>query len=791
LRKRSPLETRIYILFFLSGISGLVYEVIWLRILTRVLGCTVYATSVILAAFMAGLALGSYLSGRLCNTIKNKLRLYAFLEISVGVSALLLTLFLKELTPLYKTVYAMVGGSRFSLTLIQSTIMFVILLVPTSLMGATLPILSSHTKRYEADFSGRTSRLYGLNTLGAFIGVIASGFFLIGSIGESSTLMTAVLINLAVAFLAFLIVKDESVYKEASPELPASEIAPSGSGPLTGRDVSTRRLVLVAYGLIGFAAMSYEIIWSRMFQVEVGTSVYAFSLMLAFYLSGIAAGSIWGAKLIGKIKKPLNLIVILQFFIALYGICGMYLFTLFPPFDSGERIGAGSIFIMPPLIVFPVTFASGLIFPLLLRFYVRNETDVAGDVGRIYAVNTIGCIVGSLVCGFILIGTLGTRGTLIALSVLQAIVGIMLLSRIPVSAPFRNRRNIAVSIVLALTVFLGAFAPDPFFTLAKKVADKWRKVGRYSQNALRYFHREGVAATTTALWLEGVPQAKALLINGVGVTAPHTETKLMAHIPLILHEDPKDMLIICFGMGTTLRSAWTYKSLGLDVVEIVPDTYESFKYFYADAARVLADPRVSRYVDDGRNFLLTRDKKYDVITMDPSPPIWSAGTVNLYTKEFFELCKGHLNPDGIMCLWIQPAEYSEIVMIMKTFISVFPRTYVFSGKRYAGFYMIGLTGEKGPDLGRFERMRNNKAITADLTELNMDIPDAGAIPPLLIFGPEQVDFFTQGIPVIVDDYPYTEFPLWRSLFEPLYNITLDASVASHLLEDTKRKMGKK
>jgi len=779
LRNRSPAAVKIYALFFLSGISGLVYEIVWLRILTRILGCTVYATSVILAAFMAGLALGSYLSGRFSGAAKDKLRLYAFLEISVGISAFLLTFFLKELTPLYRAAYTMVGGDRFALSLIQSAVMFAILLVPTTLMGATLPVLSAHTKRYESDFSGRTSRLYGLNTLGAFIGVMASGFFLIGSIGESSTLMTAVLINLAVAFLAFLIAKDEGGYEGAASGPMAEEEPPHAAG----------RLILIAYGLIGFAAMSYEIIWSRMFQIEVGTSVYAFSLMLAIYLAGIAAGSISGARLSGNIRNPLNLIVILQFFIAIYGMCGMYFFTLFPPFDNGERLGMGSIFVMPPLVVFPITFASGLIFPLLLRLYVRKETDLAGGVGRLYAVNTLGCIIGSLVCGFILIRALGTRGTLIALSGLQIAIGLLLLSKVPALAAARNRRNAAVGIVLILAVFLGSAAPDPYFALAEKAALEWRK-GRFPQKAIHYFHREAVAATTTAFWLEGVPEAKALFINGVGVTAPHTETKLMAHIPILLHRNPKDMLIICFGMGTTLRSAWTYSSLRCDAVDLVPDTYECFKYFHANGQKVLADPRVSHYVDDGRNFLQMRDKKYDVITMDPSPPIWNAGTVNLYAKEFFELCKRRLNANGIMCLWIPPAGYSEIIMIMKTFNSVFPRTFVFSGKMYAGFFMIGLKDQRDLDFSRFALMRNNKAVTADLTEWSDAIPDAGYIPPLLIFRPEQLSFFVQDIPVIVDDYPYTEFPLWRSLFEPLYNVRLDASIASHLLADTERKMRK-
>lgn len=763
--KKTQQNKLIYLLFFLSGISGLIYETVWLRVLIRVLGSTVYATSIVLSAFMAGLALGSYFLGRFVDKSKNPLRLYATLELGVGLSALAVFFLFNQLIPVYRSIYGWVGGDRAALSFFQAIILFACLLIPTSLMGGTLPVLSTHTKLYKTSFSIRIGNLYGLNTLGAVLGVVGSGLFTLGSIGEMNTVFVGIFINLLVSMIAFslasaikgLPVSSSPSETKAVPQKPKIEyISPYPS--------FTRKIVLVAYALNGFAALAYEVVWTRMFQLHLGTSIYAFSMMLGVYLTGVAAGSIFGGKYINKLKDPLGFFGMAQVFIALYSVLGLYLFTLFTPVAT--RIALFNIIILPLVMVFPITFVLGLIFPAVSRSYVEKEEEVGSGVGRLYSMNTLGCILGSLVCGFILIRLFGTRGTILALAGVNLAIGLL----ISLGVLTRNKSSRYMKPVYAgliFSVLLGIFSPDPFYTVLKK--EIYKILG---EDMEVYYHKESISATTTAFGSKYRPLSKYLWINGIGMTFLCTETKLMAHIPLILTENPQDILVVCFGMGTTLRSARVHKNLQCDVVELVPETYDCYKYFHKDGPEVLADPRVHHFVDDGRNFLLMRTKKYDVITMDPAPPLWSAGTVNLYSQEFFKLCRDHLKPGGIMSLWVPPHAVTEVRMIMKTFQSVFPNATIWRGIQYPGFYLLGPIEPLKINPERFQKAYLDKDILADITEWDKSVPTPDSMMGLYLLNSDELAAFVRGEPVITDNHPYTEFPLWRQIFSPYgkYNI---------------------
>ena len=738
----------ILFLFLFSGISGLIYETVWLRVLIRVMGSTVYATSVVLAAFMAGLALGSYLFGRLAGRRADLLRIYALLELGVGLSALSLLAAFGALLPVYRLCYGLAGGGGFWLTLCQSGLMFALLLVPTSLMGGTLPVLAAYTQRAGADPSERLGALYGLNTLGAVAGVLFSGLFAIGQLGERATVFAGAATNLAVALAAFLLLT-----LDRGPQAPAKTPPPAAAA--AEYPVRTRRFVLWAYGLSGFAAIAYEIVWTRMFQIQVGTSIYAFSLMLACYLAGIAAGSVIGGRLTRSSGAPLQLFGLGLLFVACYSVLGLHLFTAFKPTPVVEALNMGTMVLVPLLIVFPVTLVLGAIFPLAFRCYRGDRERVGPDVGRFYAFNTAGCILGSLVCGFLLISLLGTKGTAITLAGLELALGWTALLIDPARKRYRVRAPAWGLLLAALA--LGVSAPDPFMAMVKKRMAQGNSPEMLPRVEL-YYHKEGVAATTTALGLRGIPAAKKLWVNGIGMTVLCDETKVMAHLPLLLHPDPRNILVICFGMGTTLRSAWAHRGLRCDAVELVPEVYDCFRFFHPDGPAILADPRVRHFAGDGRNFLLMRPQRYDVITMDPAPPLWSAGTVNLYTREFFQLCRDRLNPGGIMLAWVPGGEFSECRMIMKTFAAVFPNSWVYGT---TGLYLIGYNGDQTPDYSRFKAAASDPAIMADLREFDDDLPSPERIPGQLVLDPRQLAAFVGKAREITDDRPYTEFPLWR------------------------------
>lgn len=759
----------VYGMFFLSGISGLIYETIWLRMLIRVLGNTVYATSIILAAFMAGLALGSFALGRFAGRTKNPLKLYAVLEMGVALSALALLSVFSHLTHVYKLIYHFANGQRTVLTLWQSLIMTMLLVVPTGLMGGTLPVLSAFIQRAHRELAGRIGILYGCNTLGAVFGVLGSGMWAIGAWGERETLYIAVLINAAMAAWAFAmsVLQRRELPKAISPEsLPRPSHDLHRSVVSTGLPVLTRKFMIISYALSGFAAISYEIVWTRIFQIQLGTSMYAFSMMLGCYLLGIALGSLAGGAL--RLTREANVMVFgwLQLFVALYGLAGMFLLTFFSPAGHFENLVLTNLVALPFLVVTPLTFALGLMFPAVSATYI-DEQETGRDVGRVYAANTAGCILGSLVCGFFMIRFLGTRTTMLILACVNMFLGMYVLLNMK-NAKTRLFACAAVAAILIVAIL----SPDPFISVFRKSLKE--KFGPRCPDIQVYYHRENSAATTTAWGVKGFPMGKQLYINGIGMTKLCTEAKLMAHLPLMLHPNPKNILVICFGMGTALRSAWSHQGVDCDVVELVGETYDCFKYFHSNADLILRDPRIKRYVDDGRNFLTMRSTKYDVITIDPAPPIWSAGTVNLYTQEFFESCREHLSDEGVMCLWVPPASFSEVRMIMKTYLSVFPKASVWRGPRYGGFFMIGPIASVDTSETSFREALSDPSVAQDINEWEPQKVQPEDMSHMFLLDASMLEQFTKTAKVITDNNPYTEFPLWRILSDTSAKYLLDS-----------------
>ena len=744
----------VYFIFFISGMSALIYETVWLRMLIRTLGSTVYATSTVLGAFMAGLALGSYLFGGYADRAKHLLRLYGLLEAGIAVIALAIPFIFSIFVPIFQAIYAHTGGA--SLTVLRAVIVFIILVVPASLMGGTLPVLSGYLAREKSTFGRRMGSLYGINTFGAVLGVVSTGFVLIGFIGEFNTILIGVAGNLCAAAIALILSRGQETPSE-QPATPAPDETAPAEKAISPYSARIRLIVAIVFAASGFVALSYEVVWTRILQLFLRTSIYSFSAMLSTYLTGIALGSMVGRSFVDRIKDPIYLFAALEIIIAFLAVLGL---NLLVPMDSTFFRNTFGIFgklIATGIIVFPITFCLGMVFPVVAKCFARSEGSVGSSIGRIYSLNTVGCILGSLICGFLLMPLLGSATTVLVLAGVNILLGLILFLSDP--ARLRHPATVAIIVIGALATIVGGIVVrDPFYQIVENRISE-QLGGEYEI----YLHRENVTATITAFGSTENPRKKRLWLNGVGMTILVSETKLMAHLPFLLAADPKDMLIICFGMGTTLRSAVVHDDLRVDTVELVPDTYDAYGFYHPDGPEILEYPRVHHYVDDGRNFLLMHDKKYDVITIDPAPPIYSAGTVNLYAREFISLCRDHLTPGGVLCLWVPPCPETEARMIMSTFHNVFPHGTVWRGVQFAGFYLIGTTRPLSIPEQKFRDAFEDAKFRADVLEWDNDIDSAETLEGLLLLDEKELVQFVKGVPIITDDHPYTEFPIWRML----------------------------
>jgi spermidine synthase len=749
---KQALERKILLfLFFVSGISGLIYETVWLRILSRVIGVTTYATAVTLAAFMLGLALGSILFGKLADKRNNQLLLYCILQGAIATTAFLTPALFRVSIELYRTLHII--GAHNSLLLLLSRVLasFILLLIPATLMGGTLPLLTSYLVRKEGKFGKNFSLLYGLNTFGAVAGVLLAGFITIGFWGEQWSINIGVLLNLAVGIAGYLLYKKTRIqpYKEKDKK---SEI-PQRDLPISPYNDKIRTLVLITMAVSGFTALSYEVIWSRQLILFLLTSTYAFSAMLAVFLTGIAAGSILMNKHVDKLKKPLVVFGILEMLIGIISISNLYFFQPL----------AHNIFtrLMAPIVlVFPLTFLFGTIFPVASLCYAKSISKSGTSTGTLYSFNTLGNVAGSLVTGFFFFSFLGSSKAVILLGFINLLIGFILIAAEEGKVQILKIRYLAV-LALAFALCIGVKDKEPFLDAIKTYVQNYT-----GPDCDIPCNKEYAEATVTAV-LSKNKQNKIIFLNGVGQTVGCTETKLIAHLPILLAEKPRDMLVICFGIGTTLRSASLYEDINTTVVELVPAEFECFKYFYDNAEAIRKQKNVRLVADDGRNFLLCSSDKYDIISVDPSPPIYSAGTVNLYSQEFFKLCRGHLKENGIMCLWF-PLDGTTLDedrdYLIKTFYSVFSEVSIWTGPRHWGLYLIGKSKPAEIDINKIEKAFTDPLFLADLTEVDNSCDTAQKLLALRIpMERRQIEHIVQNASLITDDYPFTEFPLWRWL----------------------------
>lgn len=638
-----------FLFFFVSGFCSVLCELIWLRLSMAQFGVTTALTSIVLSVFMAGLGVGSWLAGALVQRYGERirfsaLRLYAVLEFMIGVSALVvpaeliwghrLLEALADRAAVSSAAYYVLSGLWLSLTMVPWC----------ACMGATIPVAMFAIRKSQQKSDGRSfSFLYLANVLGAMLGSFLP-LLLIEPYGFHKTLHIGAALNVAIAVSAFLVSLKSSQDQPHTP-IPATT---NPSSRLANAPVDNRRSILLLLFTTGLATMGMELIWIRLFTPYIGPVVYSFGMILVAYLLATFMGSRIYRRWSRKHSRESRVTWIS---LALLGILPLLTADTRVPLNLVVRVFLG---------VMPFAAMIGFLTPMLVDRWSGGDPDRAG---RAYAVNVIGCIVGPLVAGFLLLPLVGERWSVLLLSLPWFAMALP----IPRASGVRSFSRVTayVIVVLAFSIFLA------------------------TQNFENQFPSRKVRRDSTATVIAyGEGMQRRLLVNGMGMTSLTPITKMMAHLTLAsLDHTPRSALVICFGMGTTFRSVVSWNISGT-AVELVPSVPKLFSYYHADAATVLSSSQAHVVIDDGRRFLERSPAKYDAIILDPPPPVQTAGSSLLYSQDFYTVAKTRLQSGGILQQWLPEADDATQAAVARSIKNSFPYIRVFQGMDGWGWHFL-------------------------------------------------------------------------------------------------------
>jgi spermidine synthase len=683
--------TLVYLFFILSGVCGLVYEVVWDRYLMTFIGASTYAHTVVLATFMGGLALGSWLLGRTADRVGNGLRLYAWLEVGIGAYALLFPHIFQSVGELYVLLAREAYPATGPLTAIRFAICCLLLLPPTVAMGGTLPVLTRYLTRTHGELRRRVGFLYFVNSAGAVVGTFVAGFLLLRLLGLPFSLTVAGSFNVLLGIVAWA----------ASRYLPtATDIAPKVSEPGTVPFAYSRteaRVAFAAAGIVGFATMGLEVAWVRFWSLVLGTSTYAFSIMLMAFITGIAVGSLLvSTRLFHRRLTPLLFWVFAG--TAMVLLVGLPFYDRVPYWFARIRMGFGEthgdflayeavVYCGCFLSMFVPTVLSGMALPSTIRIVSSTVGRVGRDVGRVYAVNTVGTLLGAVLTGTVLLTLVGLESSFRILFLL------FLAGSLAVLPALRKGQRVAAIAALLLLAGGHFLTYSPWNTLLLnqglyrnsqalfvEESDSFAELeDAYAKSGLRLEAVYEGHSTSVAL-VRASADNLVMHINGKADASVFDDVtqSMIAHLPLLIHPAPDDVLVVGLGSGYTVASALLHPVGRLDVVELCSEVVDGARHFFPFIGDFLADHRVTLYVDDAIHFLRVSDSRYDVISSEPTNP-WQAGAGNLFTEEYYALLSDHLKPGGIVLQFIPGYEISDevIQLLLRTIAGEFAYVELF------------------------------------------------------------------------------------------------------------------
>lgn len=763
--------------FFISGASALVYQILWLKKLTLIFGSTTLAVATILASFMGGLALGSFIMAHKAFQINRVIFVYAILEICIGLYAIFIPFIFDCTDIIYRSIWPLTGEIYYVSIILRFVLVLVVLIIPTTLMGATLPLLVKYCIDKDDVIIKYVSLLYGINTLGAVYGAFMCGFYLLENFGLTLTNYIAVSLNFIAALIAFLIDK-KYILPDLSSKNVIDKIVPSGVSALTLGD----KIILWVMFLSGFTAMVYEVVWTRQLVLVFGSTTYAYTSILVVFLIGIALGSLSIKKGFTDNRKNIYYFALFELAIGLLIIAGSFyyknLFYIYYNLYNSflQPLFFVNVLLISSFLIFPVAAIFGILFPLAIKLFTPSFQSISERTGTIYSFNTLGCILGSVCSGFILIPFVGLKWTLI----LAACINILLAGFYLLMTLKEIKIRIASLVTTVVIVSIVVLFPANW---SKQVMTSGTVINRnvYTSTSLEQyvdsidklnvvFYKEGYHSTVAVVkgYSDDNKEYYSLYNNGkIDASTIFIDMRcqvLLGYLPVFLTRKINDVLVVGMGSGITIAVLEKFPVQHIELVELEKAVLEARKSFSSRYGDPIVDKRLKVILDDARNYLRVTDKKYDIIISEPSN-VWVSGVANLYTQDYYHIIKNKLKTDGILCQWMHTYGLKEIDVksVIKALRNEFKYIYFFNVKTSGDFIFIATQKPIKLDLDLINYRFENDFIKSDISAI-FNISNAYEFLSLFMGSSKNVNSSIKNVPPNTDDNSFLEFKATRDFF---------------------------
>jgi spermidine synthase len=743
------------LMFLLSGAAALIYQIVWAKELSLVFGVTIYAQSAVVTTFMAGLALGSLYFGRVVDRWRRPLVLFALLEVGIGAFGLFFPYVAEGLKPIYAALYGPLGRNHYVMSLVRFVLSFLVLIVPTSLMGGTLPVLSRAYVTRARRLGKEVAGLYSANNLGAFAGCMLAGYVMLEFLGLRGTLAVAAGLNAVVAVVSLAL-----AIGGTSPAAPVEP--PGGSSARAAPLPGAVKVALWVFGIEGFTSLAYQISWTRLLIFFIEANIYAITAIVATFLVGLALGAFLVRRWVDRTDDPYRLLGLIELGIALTALATIPLLPwMMRHYVDFQRLlwrwgWAGwtlARFTLAFLVILVPTTFMGATMPVVSRIYVPALRGLGRKMGVIGCLDTLGSIFGAFAGGFIMIPLLGIQRTIVVTALINLALAVWVLAADPRRrrAGARPRVLLVASLVaLALAPLLLLVRPRPLVLGARALRPL------LSRRLLSY--EEDVESTVSVV--EAYGASRMLFVNHAGVAQTalidRISHDMVAHVPLLCHPAPERILLIGFGIGFTSRAALVH-GVEVDVVELSAGVREANRWFAEQNGSVLAEPDLRLFIDDGRNYVLGTQQKYDIVQAGIIHPAVSSGNAAFYTVDFYEESKRVLKPGGIMCQWLplHMLPHEDFKMLIRSFQAVYPHTAIWYKNTSQYCTLVGTEEPLSLDFQDVERRVNEPALRRHLDQINLvDVYD---FLDTFTCADERVASAIGRGPTHSDDHPYVEF----------------------------------